>query len=100
MCRPLAASSVRQCRAVLSSAYAAAVRWGWMAFKPMESAQKPVHLPGSRYPTSDEAARIVAAAWAEDDDWGLLVRTLLVTGARRERPWRTAGRNSTSRPAS
>ena len=39
--RPLAASSVRQCHAVLSSAYAAAVRWGWIAFNPMESAQKP-----------------------------------------------------------
>jgi len=41
VCRPLAASSVRQCHAVLSSAYAAVVRWGWIAFNPMESAQKP-----------------------------------------------------------
>jgi integrase len=84
VCRPLAASSVRQCHAVLSSAYAAAVRWGWMAFNPMESAQKPrPPAPDPDPPTSEEAARIVAAAWAEDDDWGLLVWTLLVTGARR-----------------
>jgi integrase len=84
ICRPLAASSIRQCHAVLSSAYAAAVRWGWIAFNPMESAQKPrPPSPDPDPPTSEEAARIVAAAWAEDEDWGLLVWTLLVTGARR-----------------
>jgi integrase len=84
VCRPLAASSIRQCHAVLSSAYAAAVRWGWVAFNPMEAAQKPrLPAPDPDPPTSEEAARIVAAAWAEDDDWGLLVWMLLVTGARR-----------------
>lgn len=71
---------------MLSSAYAAAVRWGWIAFNPMESAQKPrPPAPDPDPPTSEEAARIVAAAWAEDDGWGLLVWTLLVTGARGER---------------
>jgi hypothetical protein len=30
-----------------------------------------------------DAARIAAAAWAEDVEWGLLVWLLLVTGARR-----------------
>jgi integrase len=84
VCRPLAASSIRQCHAVLSSAYAAAVRWGWIAFNPMESAQKPrPPAPDPDPPTSEEAARIVAAAWADDEDWGLLVWMLLVTGARR-----------------
>lgn len=60
------------------------MRWGWIAFNPMESAQKPrLPAPDPNPPTSEEAARIVAAAWAEDVDWGLLVWMALVTGARR-----------------
>ena len=83
-CRPLAASSIRQCHAVLSSAFAAAVRWGWIAVNPMASAQKPrPPAPDPDPPTSEEAARIVAAAWADDPEWGLLVWAYLVTGARR-----------------
>jgi hypothetical protein len=38
---------------------------------------------GPHPPTSEGAARIVAAAWADDPEWGLLVWTLMVTGARR-----------------
>jgi integrase len=84
VCRPLAASSIRQCHAVLSSAYAAAVRWGWVAVNPMATAQKPrLSSPDPDPPTPEEAARIVAAAWAEDVEWGLLIWVYLVTGARR-----------------
>jgi integrase len=84
VCRPLATSSIRQCHAILSSAYAAAVRWGWVAVNPMSTAQKPrLPTPDPDPPSPEEAARIVAAAWAEDVDWGLLVWMLLVTGARR-----------------
>jgi integrase len=84
VCRPLAASSIRQCHAILSSAYAAAVRWGWVGVNPMSTAQKPrLPSPDPDPPSPDEAARIVAAAWAEDVEWGLLVWLLLVTGARR-----------------
>ena len=83
-CKPLARSSVRQCPAVLSSAYAAAVRWGWIAFNPMKAAEKPrPSAPDPDPPSSEDAARIVAAAWDEDDDWGMLVWLTLVTGARR-----------------
>ena len=84
VCRPLSPSSIRQCHAVLSSAYAAAVRWGWVAFNPMDAAQKPrLPAPDPDPPTAQEAARILAGAWAEDADWGMLVWMLLVTGARR-----------------
>ena len=84
VCTPLAASSIRQCHAVLSSAFAAAVRWGWIAFNPMEAAQKPrPPAPTPDPPSPEDAARIVAAAWDEDDDWGMLVWLTLVTGARR-----------------
>ena len=56
---------------MLSSAYEAAVRWGWIAFNPMESAQKPrPPAPTPDPPSPEDAARIVAAAWEEDDDWG------------------------------
>ena len=84
VCRPLAASSIRQVHAVLSSAYAAAVRWGWIAFNPVEAAQKPrPPAPTPDPPSPEDAARIVAAAWDEDDDWGMLVWLTLVTGMRR-----------------
>jgi len=50
----------------------------------MEAAQKPrLPAPDPYPPTSQEAARILAGAWAEDPEWGLLVWMLLVTGARR-----------------
>jgi integrase len=84
VCRPLAASSIRQCHAVLSSAYAAALRWGWVPVNPMGAVQKPrMPAPNPDPPSPEEAARIVAAAWVEDGEWGLLVWLLLVTGARR-----------------
>ena len=84
VCTPVAASSIRQCHAVLSSAYGAATRWGWIAFNPMDAAQKPrLPAPQPDPPSAEDAARIVAAAWAEDDEWGMVVWTALVTGARR-----------------
>jgi integrase len=84
VCQPLSASSIRQCHAVLSSAYAAAVRWGWVPVNPMGTVQKPrIPTPNPDPPSPEEAVRIVAAAWAEDVEWGLLVWLLLVTGARR-----------------
>jgi integrase len=83
-CQPLSASSIRQCHAVLSSAYAAAVRWGWVPVNPMGTVQKPrIPTPNPDPPSPEDAARIVAAAWFEDVEWGLLVWLLLVTGARR-----------------
>jgi integrase len=84
VCRPLSASSIRQCHAVLSSAYAAAVRWGWVAVNPMGTVQRPrIPTPNPDPPSPEDAGRIVAAAWSEDVEWGLLVWLLLVTGARR-----------------
>lgn len=72
---------MRLCHAALSSAYAAAVRWGWIAFNPVEDAQKPrPPVPHPDPPTAAEAAQIVAAAWEEDE---MLVWLTLVTGARR-----------------
>jgi hypothetical protein len=45
------------------------------------SSRSPSTAPPTR--RAGDAARIAAAAWAEDVEWGLLVWLLLVTGARR-----------------
>lgn len=61
----------RQIHAVLSSAYSAAVLWGWLAFNPMDAAQTPrPPAPDPDPPTSEEAVRIVATARAEDPGVG------------------------------
>lgn len=41
VCKPYAASSVRQIHAILSGALSAAVRWGWIAYNPMSSVKPP-----------------------------------------------------------
>jgi integrase len=40
-CKPYAASSVRSIHAILSGACSAAVRWGWISFKPVPSVRPP-----------------------------------------------------------
>jgi len=84
VCKPMAASSIRQIHWVLSSALAAAVRWDWIRVNPADNAKKPKQRrPQPEPPTADEAARIVAAAWGQDVDWGALVWLVMVTGLRR-----------------
>jgi integrase len=63
---------------------AAAVRWEWIRSNPADIARKPKQRrPQPSPPSPDEAARIVAAALAQDDDWGALVWLVMVTGLRR-----------------
>lgn len=84
VCRPLAASSVRQIHAVLSGAFAAAVRWGWLPFNPAETVRQPAkRRPQPHPPTPAEAARIVEVATAKSAEWGLYIWLSIVTGARR-----------------
>ncbi|MGH3572900.1 MAG: tyrosine-type recombinase/integrase [Pseudonocardiaceae bacterium] len=83
-CKPLALSSVRQCHAVLSGALSSAKRWGWITVNPLDAAQRPrMPAPQPTPPSSVEAAKIVNAAWEQDEDWGTFVWLALVTGARR-----------------
>jgi len=83
-CKPLAASSVRQIHAVLSGALSTAVRWGWIGINPIDAAIKPrASAPQPKPPSSEDAARIAAAAWEQDEDWGTFVWLTFVTGARR-----------------
>ncbi|GEL23832.1 site-specific integrase [Pseudonocardia sulfidoxydans NBRC 16205] len=83
-CTPMAASSIRQVHWILSAAFAAAVRWEWIRSNPAEVARKPKQrAPQPTPPTAAEAARIIEAAWAQDDEWGTLVWLVMVTGMRR-----------------
>ena len=82
-CRPLAAATVRQIDAILSSACARAVRWKWISVNPVEPAEAPpAAKPNPRPPTAEQAARISVEAW-KDPGWGMLVWLAMMTGARR-----------------
>lgn len=84
VCRPMAASTVRQVHAVISGALSAAVRWDWITTNPARGAQRPRQLPPQPDPPSpSDAARLVDGAFAVDDDWGTLVWLVMTTGMRR-----------------
>jgi integrase len=83
-CTPMSASSIRQVHWIMSAALAAAVRWEWIRTNPAEIAKKPKQRPPEpEPPTAAEAARLIEAAWLEDDGWGVLVWLVMVTGMRR-----------------
>jgi integrase len=83
-CRPMAAATVRTLHAILSGVLRMALRYGWIAVNPMEQVVKPrIGRPQPRPPTSEEAARLVLAAFDQDDEWGTLVWLTMVTGMRR-----------------
>jgi integrase len=69
---------------VLSGALSAALRWGWIAVNPLEAVKRPRQQhPQPDPPSTEEAARIVSAAWEQDTDWGTFVWLTFITGARR-----------------
>lgn len=83
-CTAMSASSIRQVHWILSAALAAAVRWEWIRSNPAEVARKPrQRAPQPDPPSVAEAARILEAAWAQDEAWGALVWLVMVTGLRR-----------------
>ncbi|MBI1758603.1 MAG: hypothetical protein HYR62_05185 [Actinobacteria bacterium] len=83
-CRPLSTSMVRQIHFTISSTMAAALRWEWITNNPAELAKKPRQTsPQPDPPSFEQAARIVGAAWEQDDDWGTFVWLAMVTGMRR-----------------
>lgn len=83
-CRPLSPAMIRQIHFTISAALSTAVRWEWIKSNPAEVARKPRQpRPQPDPPSSEEAARIMAAAWEADEDWGTLVWLVMVTGMRR-----------------
>lgn len=83
-CEPLAGSTIRRIHFAIRGVLAAAVRWGWITSNPAAIARKP-RAPALEPdpPTVDQAARIIDAAWGQDEDWGTLVWLVMVTGVRR-----------------
>jgi integrase len=83
-CRPLSPAMIRQIHTTISGALSAAVRWEWIKSNPANVARKPRQPePQPDPPSSEEAARIIAAAWDEDEDWGTFVWLAMVSGMRR-----------------
>ena len=84
LCRPLSPAMIRQIHITVSAALAAAVRWDWIKTNPADVARTPrLPAPQPNPPSSKQAARIIAAAWEQDDAWGSLVWLTMVTGMRR-----------------
>lgn len=83
-CRPLSAGTVRGIHFVIRGVMTAAERWEWISTNPAARAVKPRQpAPNPEPPTPAQAARIIDAAWAEDEQWGTLVWLVMVTGLRR-----------------
>jgi integrase len=83
-CRPLSPAMIRQIHITISGALSAAMRWDWIKANPADVARTPkLPAPQPDPPSPAEAARIIAAAWEQDDDWGTLVWLTMVTGMRR-----------------
>ena len=83
-CTAMSVSSIRQVHWILSAAMGAAVRWEWIRSNPADVAKKPrQRAPQPDPPSAAEAARILEAAWAQDEAWGTLVWLVMVTGIRR-----------------
>ena len=84
VCRPLAPATIRRIHFAVRGVLSAAERWGWITSNPAVLARKPRHpAPQPDPPSVAHAARIIDAAWAQDDDWGTLVWLVMVTGMRR-----------------
>jgi integrase len=84
VCKPLSRSTVRQIHSIISGALSAATRWDWTPSNAASDAKRPrPDPPTPTPPTAEQAARILAAAWKQDADWGTLIWLKMVTGARR-----------------
>ncbi|MPY97737.1 MAG: tyrosine-type recombinase/integrase [Actinophytocola sp.] len=83
-CQPLAPATILKIHFILSAFFAACVRWDWLASNPADVAKKPRQpTPQPKPPTTEQAAKIVNAAWEQGLMWGTLVWLVMVTGMRR-----------------
>jgi integrase len=84
-CRPMSAATIRQIHAVLSGAFATAVRWEWIDRNPAATAKLPRVRPRTATsPDPADVAKVIAAARASGQDLlALYLWLAAVTGARR-----------------
>jgi DNA-binding transcriptional regulator YhcF (GntR family) len=68
-CRPMSAATIRQIHAILSGAFAAAVRWEWIERNPATTAKLPKARPRTATsPLPADIAKVIAAARASGQD--------------------------------
>jgi integrase len=84
-CRPMSAATIRQIHAILSGAFATAVRWEWIDRNPAATAKLPKARPRTATsPDPADVAKVIAAARASGQDLlALYLWLAAVTGARR-----------------
>lgn len=83
-CKPLSPATILKIHFILSAFFAACVRWEWLTTNPADVAKKPRQpAPQPKPPTTEQAAKIVNAAWEQGLMWGTLVWLVMVTGMRR-----------------
>jgi integrase len=85
VCRPMSAATIRQIHAILSGAFATAVRWEWIERNPAKTAKLPRTRPRiATSPDPADVAKVIAAARASgQDQLALYLWLAAVTGARR-----------------
>ena len=81
----MSAATIRQIHAILSGAFATAVRWGWIERNPAMTAKLPRSRPRTATsPHPADVAKVIAAARASGQDpLALYLWLAAVTGARR-----------------
>ncbi len=83
-CPRASASMLRKVHGVVTGTCGMLHRWGWMPGNVSKRIVAPAKPPLSpKAPTTLQVAALVDTAFAQDADWGTIVRLLLVTGARR-----------------
>ena len=83
-CEPLGGGTILKLHWILSGAFAAGVRWGWISRNPADHAQRPTQRPSEPNPPSPaDAARLIAAAATREIEWASLLWIAMTTGARR-----------------
>jgi integrase len=84
-CRPMSAATIRQIHAILSGAFATAVRWEWIDRTPAATAKLPrTRQRSATSPAPADVAKVIAAARASGQDLlALYLWLAAVTGARR-----------------
>lgn len=71
-------------RTRISAALSAAVQWEWITVNAARIAQRPRQkAPEPDPPSASDAARLLDAAFAMDDEWRTLVWLVMTTGIRR-----------------
>jgi integrase len=84
VCKPMTAKTIRNVHSILSSAFATAKRWEWIAWNPAESAKPPAStrrpLPAT---TPEDVAKVIAEGRKAHPALALYLWLVAVTGGRR-----------------